>query len=69
MLVNKITTGFVVQKFDTETGKFVSQHFTAGCECDYEEEDGTPLNGSQLGVEDEQLVFDAYLPFDMIQPD
>lgn len=30
MKINKITTGFVIQTFDTELGKFVSQEFIAG---------------------------------------
>ena len=52
MLLKKVTTGFVVQTFDTEKQKFVSQEFVAGDQCDYENEDG---------VED-------YLPYDMVQP-
>ena len=30
MLINKITTGVVTQKYDTEQGRFVSQEFWAG---------------------------------------
>jgi hypothetical protein len=30
MILRKITTGFVVQKFDSETGRCLSQEFVAG---------------------------------------
>jgi hypothetical protein len=56
MLVKKITTGFVVQTFDTITEKWVSQEFVAGDECDYENDKG------------DYAVIDQYLPFNMIQP-
>jgi len=59
MIVNKITTGFVIQSFDTEKKEFVSQDFIAGDEVSYEKEDGTPYNGD----------VDSYLPFDMVQPE
>lgn len=58
MLINKITTGFVIRVFDTDTGKYVSQNFTAG-EVEYEEQDGTPTDDSKN---------ETYLPFDMVQP-
>ena len=32
MILNKITTGFVIQSFDTETGKYFLQEFVAGDE-------------------------------------
>lgn len=57
MIVNKITTGFVIQKFDTETRQFVSQEFIAGDEVDVENEHGEPAES-----------FDEYLPFEMKQP-
>ena len=57
MIVNKTTTGFVVQKFDTETRQFISQEFIAADEVDFENEDGEPVDS-----------FDEYLPFDMKQP-
>jgi hypothetical protein len=57
MIVNKITTGFVVQKFDTETRQFVCQEFIAGDQVDVENEHGEPVES-----------FDKYLPFEMKQP-
>ena len=57
MIVNKITTGFVIQKFDTETRQFVSQEFIAGDQVDDEDEYGEPVES-----------FDEYLPFEMKQP-
>lgn len=57
MLINKITTGFVVQQYDTEQGRFISQEFVAGNEVEYEC-DGAPLEGD----------IDDYLAFEMVQP-
>jgi hypothetical protein len=64
MLVNKITAGFVVQVFDTEKRRFVSQHFVAGDDCQYEDQDGDPVDRKALDVDGKE----AYLPFDMVQP-
>lgn len=63
MLVDKITTGFVIQTFDTETGKYVSQSFVAGDQTDYEQ-DGEPVDLAECGTLDV-----TYLPYEMIQPD
>jgi hypothetical protein len=65
MLINKITTGFVVQVFDTEKGRFVRQEFTAGDQCDYEDKDGEPVDRKLLETDGKE----AYLPFDMVQPE
>lgn len=77
MLINKITTGFVIQTFDTEKGKYVSQEFVAGDQVDYEEkETGNPMDWEEwdkLNV-NKELNFgpyaenEPYLPFDMVQP-
>ena len=64
MLVNKVTAGFVVQVFDTEKRRFVSQQFVAGDQCDYEDQDGEPVDRKELEVDGKE----AYLPFDMVQP-
>ena len=64
MLVNKVTAGFVVQVFDTELGRFVSQEFVAGDQTDYEDKDGNAVESKVLEVDGMQ----AYLPFDMVQP-
>lgn len=57
MLVKKITTGFVIQTFDTKTRKFTGQEFIAGDQVDYETETGVPVES-----------FKEYLPYDMVQP-
>ena len=57
MIVKKITIGFVVQEYDTDTEKFIHQEFIAGDECDWEDEGGNPI-----------YIPNAYLPFDMKQP-
>ena len=56
MIKKKITTGFVIQTFDTETGKFIEQDFIAG-ESVWEDERGEPTEHQE-----------EYLPFDMKQP-
>lgn len=57
MIVNKITIGFVIQQFDTETNTFVSQEFIAGDEVTYENQMGEAVDS-----------FLEYLPFEMVQP-
>jgi hypothetical protein len=61
-IVSKITVGFVVQNFDTETGKCVYQAFTCGDECDWEDEAGNPVD-----EEDYACTFE-YMPYEMKQP-
>ncbi len=58
MIINKVTIGFVVQSFDTDTQSWVSQKFVAGDEVNYEDECGGPSDE----------VVGPYLPFDMVQP-
>ena len=60
MLARKITTGFVIQIFDTVKKKWISQEFFAGDDCEYEDVNGFTLNPNP--IEDE------YLPFEMKQP-
>ena len=62
MLINKITPGYVVQKYNTETGKCESQEFVAGDECEYETEDG-----DNFDVDDSETELE-YQPYEMIQP-
>jgi len=66
MLVAKVTIGYVIQVFDTDLGRFISQDFIAGDGCDYENEDGEPLESMSLLDADGK---EAYLPFDMVDPD
>lgn len=63
MKIKKITTGFVVQVFDTDTNKWESQEFVAG-DSEYETEEG-----EALGAWDDNPAEDNYLPFDMKQPE
>jgi len=64
MLVNKVIVGFVLQVYDTELKRFVSQQFVAGDQCEYEDKDGVPVCSEALEVDGKA----AYLPFDMVQP-
>lgn len=57
MWIRKITTGYVIQIFDTETKKWISQDFTAAYNPEFEDEDGNPAE-----------PFDEYLSFNMVQP-
>tara|TARA_Y100000310_G_scaffold209426_1_gene210058 strand:- start:13146 stop:13340 length:195 start_codon:yes stop_codon:yes gene_type:complete len=63
MLVNKITTGYVIQTFDTEAGWYIGQSFVAG-EVNYEDSNGTPVDQTEVMPTPE-----PYLPFNMEQPD
>ncbi len=64
MKINKITTGFVIQTYDTESQKWLGQEFVAGDQSDYEEAGtGMTVNPSQIWASQ------PYLPFLMQQPD
>ncbi len=70
-LIHKITHGYVIQNYDLESGKFVSQEFVAG-DCEYEKASGTPLSSGD-DAEIDAKFFDKpdgepYLCFDMVQP-
>ena len=60
MIACKITTGYVIQCYNTETKKWISQEFVAGDDCEYEDMEGHLLVPNP--IEDE------YLPFEMVQP-
>lgn len=69
MLIDKITTGYVVQTFDTETGKYVKQEFFAGDDVNYEEQNGNPADEDFLGrCGFGPCALEPYLPFLMVQP-
>jgi hypothetical protein len=68
MIINKITTGFVVQKFDTETRKFISQEFIAGDETEWETVSGRPVGHDADLIYGKGGVDEPYLNFEMIQP-
>ena len=76
MIINKVTNGFVVQSFDTETRKFVSQEFIASDEIEWETTEGESVgmcsrHGKECGAE---LIYgkggvdEPYLNFEMKQP-
>lgn len=66
MVIQKITTGVVIQEFDTDTQQFVSQRFKAGDEVIYEV-GGDEVN--QTDFEDRLVSHGGYLPFIMVQPE
>ncbi len=57
-IIKKITTGFVIQEYDTEKKEFVSQEFIAGEQVDFEDQWGDPVDGDEV----------PYLSFDMVPP-
>lgn len=74
MLIRKITHGFVIQVFDTETSNWLSQEFVAGDQVEYENantnepcdlEDANYFNKDG----DPEALGESYLPFDMVQPE
>jgi len=62
MIINKITHGYVIQAYNTDTGKCESQEFVAGDECEYETADGDSfdIDASETELE--------YQPYNMEQP-
>jgi hypothetical protein len=48
MIINKITTGFVVQVFDTDRNKFIKQYFIAGDQVDMEDWYGNKVEDIKL---------------------
>jgi len=60
MKVNKVTVGFVIQTYDTDTGQCERQEFIAGDDVRYEDRAGDPI--------DWQEEPEAVQPFDMVQP-
>lgn len=63
MIINKITSGYVIQCFDTEKGEFVSQEFVAG-EVDWEYRNGEPIEFDDVPSSAQKEC----LPFHMVQP-
>jgi hypothetical protein len=60
MIVNKITTGYVLQQYDTEKGEWICQEFVAGDPVIIENIDGEVVDCDEIK--------DKYLPFTMLQP-
>lgn len=66
MQIRKITHGFVIQVFDTEKEKWVDQEFVASSgETEYDDCEGNPLDEDEA----EEMIGDADLPLEMIQPE
>lgn len=69
MQIKKITTGFVIQTFDTELGRYISQEFIASDVAEYETEGGEIIKEADLAVHNfGPLGEEPYLPFEMEQP-
>ena len=65
MRIRKITTGFVIQVFDTLTNTWVEQNFTAADQVEFEDMDGNMID---IDTEEFEPFEKYYLPFDMVQP-
>jgi len=61
-IVQKITTGFVVQNFDIETGRCVGQEFVAGDQVEWEDNENNP--GTPIDQPDDV----EYFHYHMVQP-
>jgi len=76
--VNKVTIGYVVQKYDTTTGLCVEQEFIAGDEVTYETINGENIDWCEVPCElpinhpcelpTGQFDTHYYQSFDMVQP-
>jgi hypothetical protein len=62
-VARKVTTGYVIQNFNVETGKCVSQEFIAGDEANWEDIEGNPIDDIN-----EEMDEVEYCPFHMVDP-
>lgn len=74
-MLKKITAGFVIQEFDPDLKKFVSQEFTCGDEVTYEDsnvpDEDLDIDEGDPDLEDQFVTNDGtepYLPYMMYQP-
>jgi hypothetical protein len=65
MILNKITIGYVIQSYDTDKRKFVSQEFIASDDTAYETADGDEINQKDF----EDRADDATLLIELKQPE
>ena len=65
MIIQKITTGFVVQQFCTETGQWAGQEFVAGDYVEIEDDKGNSIDETEFEAISKG---NDYLPFNMEQP-
>lgn len=71
MIIQKITPGFVVQRFDSEKRRFISQEFVAGPDRDWEDQNGDNIENTDAGREaiyGKGGVDEPEMAFDMKQP-
>jgi hypothetical protein len=69
-MLKKITAGFVIQEFDPDLKKFVSQEFTCGDEVTYEDTNVDDPN-DETDPQNQFVANDGtepYLPYMMYQP-
>ena len=69
-MLRKVTAGFVIQEFDPDLKKFVSQEFTCGDEVTYEDTNVDDPN-DETDPQDRFVKNDGtepYLPYMMYQP-
>ena len=62
---NKITIGYVIQVFDTNTKTCIKQEFIAGDQVEWETVTGQPYDCDE---EEHSFVFEMYQPYEMVQP-
>ena len=73
-MLKKVTAGFVIQEFDPDLKKFVSQEFVCGDEVTYEDTDADEETEPNEGNPELQDRFvnnegtEPYLPYLMYQP-
>jgi len=72
MIINKVTNGFVIQQFDTETRRFINQEFHGSDDHQWETNDEGILMGDN--DRDRELIYglggvdEPYLNMEMVQP-
>lgn len=65
MIYSKISYGYVVQTYDSETGDCVEQTFVADGRVERQDEDNEPIPDEQVG---ELENTEKECAFDMVQP-
>lgn len=65
MIVKKVTPGVVVQQFDADTGRCISQEFVASEQVEWKDQAGNPVEDGQFGIDTEAL----YWPVELKQPE
>ena len=64
MILTKTMPGLVVQKFDSETGRCLSQEFVAGNQVEWSDPKADRIEDGMYGLDLESF----YFPADMKQP-